>query len=182
MFGSRINDYILVSQGINSENVDVDRVGTEFDVTKQITPQWRLFGNLAWIRAENLTGHGQGSVPLAQTPPLDSRFGLIFQQGTFSLTLAGRAVMKQDRIDPGYGNSLGIDNPTPTPGFETANMSMSWRPIKQTQLSMGIENIFDRTYYEHLSRRIGDVPPGFVNFGRVNEPGRALWFRVVFNM
>ena len=182
VFGSRINDYILVSQGINSQNVDVDRVGTEFDVTKQITPQWRLFGNLAWIRAENLTGHGQGSVPLAQTPPLDSRFGLIFQQGTFSLTLAGRAVMKQDRIDPGYGNSLGIDNPTPTPGFETANMSMSWRPIKQTQLSMGIENIFDRTYYEHLSRRIGDVPPGFVNFGRVNEPGRALWFRVVFNM
>ena len=182
VFGSRINDYILVSQGINSENVDVDRVGTEFDVTKQITPQWRLFGNLAWIRAENLTGHGQGSVPLAQTPPLDSRFGLIFQQGTFSLTLAGRAVMKQDRIDPGYGNSLGIDNPTPTPGFETANMSMSWRPIKPVQLSMGIENIFDRTYYEHLSRRIGDVPPGFVNFGRVNEPGRALWFRVVFNM
>ena len=182
VFGSRINDYILVSQGINSQNVDVDRVGTEFDVTKQITPQWRLFGNLAWIRAENLTGHGQGSVPLAQTPPLDSRFGLIFQQGTFSLTLAGRAVMKQDRIDPGYGNSLGIDNPTPTPGFETANMSMSWRPIKPVQLSMGIENIFDRTYYEHLSRRIGDVPPGFVNFGRVNEPGRALWFRVVFNM
>ncbi|WP_146164541.1 TonB-dependent receptor [Nitrosospira sp. Nsp2] len=182
VFGSRINDYILVSQGINSQNVDVDRVGTEFDVTKQITPQWRLFGNLAWIRAENLTGHGQGSVPLAQTPPLDSRFGLIFQQGTFSLTLAGRAVMKQDRIDPGYGNSLGIDNPTPTPGFETANMSMTWKPIKPVQLSMGIENIFDRTYYEHLSRRIGDVPPGFVNFGRVNEPGRALWFRVVFNM
>lgn len=182
VFGSRINDYILVSQGTSSENVDVDRVGTEFDVTKQITPQWRLFGNLAWIRAENLTGHGQGSVPLAQTPPLDSRFGLVFQQGTFSLTLGGRAVMKQDRIDPGYGNSLGIDNPTTTPGFETANMSMSWKPIKPVQVSMGIENIFDRTYFEHLSRRIGDVPPGFVNFGRVNEPGRALWFRVVFNM
>jgi iron complex outermembrane recepter protein len=61
-------------------------------------------------------------------------------------------------------------------------MLMRWRPIKQTQLSMGIENIFDRTYFEHLSRRIGDVPPGFVNFGRVNEPARALWFRVVFNM
>ncbi|WP_411555573.1 TonB-dependent receptor [Nitrosospira sp. Is2] len=90
--------------------------------------------------------------------------------------------MKQDRIDTGYGNSLGIDNPTPTPGFETANMSMTWKPIKKAQLSMGIENIFDRTYYEHLSQRIRDAPPGFVNFGRVHEPGRALWFRVVFNM
>ncbi len=182
VFGSRINDYILVSQGTRSENVDVNRVGTEFDLAKQVTPNWRLFTNLAWIRAENLTGHGNGSVPLAQTPPLDSRFGVIFQQGTFSLTLGGRVVMKQDRIDPGFGNSLGIDNPGTTPGFETANMSMSWKPLKQTQLSMGIENIFDRTYFEHLGRRIGDVPPGFVNFGRVNEPGRAVWFRAVINM
>lgn len=59
VFGSRIDDYILVSQGINSQNVDVDRVGTEFDVTKLITPQWRLFGNLAWIRAENLAIMGR---------------------------------------------------------------------------------------------------------------------------
>ncbi|SCY52708.1 iron complex outermembrane recepter protein [Nitrosospira sp. Nsp13] len=182
MFGSRINDYILINQGIISENVDVDRVGTEVDLVKQITPNWRLFGNLAWIRAENLTGHGHGSVPLAQTPPLDSRFGAIFQQGTFSLTLGGRVVMKQDRIDPGFGNSLGIDNPTTTPGFETANVSMSWKPQKYVQLSMGVENIFNRTYFEHLSRRMGDIPPGFVNLGRVYEPGRAAWFRIVFNM
>ncbi len=182
VFGSRINDYILVNQGTRSNNIDVDRVGTEFDFTKQITPNWKLFANMAWIRAQNLTGHGNGSVPLAQTPPLDSRFGLIFQQGTFALTLAGRAVMKQDRIDPGFGNSLGIDNPTTTPGFETANMSMSWKPTKQVQMSMGVESIFDRTYFEHLSRRIGDVPPGFVNIGRVNEPGRALWFRLIINM
>jgi iron complex outermembrane receptor protein len=182
VFGSRIDDYILISQGTNSANVNVNRVGIEVDYIQQITPNWKLFGNLAWIRAENLTGHGNGPVPLAQTPPLDSRFGVIFQQGTFTLTLAGRAVMKQNRIDPGFGNSLGIDNPTPTPGFETANISMSWKPIKQAQLSMGIDNIFDLTYYEHLSRRIGDVPPGFVNFGRVNEPGRAFWFRAVFNM
>jgi outer membrane receptor protein involved in Fe transport len=80
------------------------------------------------------------------------------------------------------GSASGVEVANHTPGFETANMSMSWRPVKQTQLSMGIENIFDRTYFEHLSRRTRDVPPGFVNFGRVNEPGRALWFRVVFNM
>ena len=50
------------------------------------------------------------------------------------------------------------------------------------RLSLGIDNIFDLTYYEHLSRRIGDVPLGFVNFGRLNEPGRAFWFRIVLNM
>jgi iron complex outermembrane receptor protein len=35
---------------------------------------------------------------------------------------------------------------------------MLWKPVKQAQISLGIDNLFDRTYYEHLSRRIGDVP------------------------
>ena len=181
-FFSRIDDYILIYQGIRSKNVDVHRVGVELDFTKQLTPSWRLFGGMAWIRAQNLTGHGSGSVPLAQTPPLDGRFGVIYEQGTLAATFGGRAVAAQTRTYPGYGNSLGIDNPDPPPGFATANMSMTWKPVKQTQLSLGIDNIFDLTYYEHLSRRIGDVPPGFVNFGRLNEPGRAFWFRIVLNM
>lgn len=182
VFGSRIDDYILISQGTRSENIDVYRGGFELDLARQITPFWRLFGNVAGMWAQNLTGHGKnGSVPLAQTPPLDSRFGAIFQYRTFTATFAGRAVTRQRRIDPGFGNFLGIDNPDSTPGFATAYMSMSWKPVKFAQLSLGIDNLFDHTYYEHLSRRIGDVPPGFVNFGRLNEPGRAFWFRIVLN-
>ena len=62
-FGSHIR-IILISQGTNSESVDVNRVGIEMDYIQQITPQFKLFGNLAWIRAENITGHGNGPVPL----------------------------------------------------------------------------------------------------------------------
>jgi iron complex outermembrane recepter protein len=39
-FFSRINDYILISQGISSENVDVHRIGVALDMVKQ-----RLFGD-----------------------------------------------------------------------------------------------------------------------------------------
>ena len=181
-FASHINNYILINQGTRSENVDVNRMGAEADAAFQITPKWKLFGSLAWIRAQNLTGHGQGSVPLAQTPPLDARLALAYQYKTFSINFGGRFVAKQDRIDPGSGNSLGIDNADATPGFSTASLSLSWRPWKQTQLSMGVDNILDLTYTEHLSRRVGDQPPGFVsNSGRVNEPGRAFWMRVVLS-
>ena len=30
------------------------------------------------------------------------------------------------------------------------------------------------SYHEHLSRQIGDLRHGFVNFGRLNEPGHLL--------
>jgi iron complex outermembrane receptor protein len=56
---SRIDDYILIYQGLRSENVDVNPVGVELDLVTQLTPFWRLFRSMAWIRAQNLTGHGR---------------------------------------------------------------------------------------------------------------------------
>jgi len=52
-------------------------------------------------------------------------------------TFAGRAVAAQTRIDPGYGNSPGIDNPDPTPGFATARAleiasCPEFRPVRKT--------------------------------------------------
>jgi hypothetical protein len=37
------------------------------------------------------------------------------------------------------------------------------------------------SYHEHLSRQIGDLRHGFVNFGRLNEPGRAFCFRIILS-
>jgi len=46
IFGGRIDDYILISQGTSSQNVDVYRGGFELDIARNI-PFWRLFGNVA---------------------------------------------------------------------------------------------------------------------------------------
>ncbi|NND06868.1 MAG: TonB-dependent receptor [Saprospiraceae bacterium] len=51
---------------------------------------------------------------------------------------------KQKRIAENFGE-------TPTPGFILLDMMMTYRLSKSWQVNAGVYNLFDRTYYEHLS-------------------------------
>jgi iron complex outermembrane receptor protein len=44
-------------------------------------------------------------------------------------------------------------------------------------VTAGIDNLFDRTYAEHLSRS-GAAVAGFEQTTRVNEPGRTIWLKL----
>jgi len=44
-------------------------------------------------------------------------------------------------------------------------------------LAAGIDNLFDETYAEHLSRA-GTMVSGYIQTTRVNELGRAFWARL----
>ena len=86
-----------------------------------------------------------------------------------------RAVARQDRVDPGKGNIAGQDI-RPTAGFAVFSLNAAWRYSKSVTVTGGVDNVFDRTYAEHLSRA-GSMVPGFIQSTRVNEPGRTLWLK-----
>jgi iron complex outermembrane receptor protein len=43
------------------------------------------------------------------------------------------------------------------------------------ELHAGVDNVFDRTYAEHLNR--GNRDPFYPEALQVNEPGRVIWAR-----
>lgn len=45
---------------------------------------------------------------------------------------------------------------------------------KQVDVKLGVDNVFDRTYAEHLNRS-NDFDPVQV---QINEPGRDVWLRL----
>ena len=54
---------------------------------------------------------------------------------------------------------------------------VGWRPTEAVLLSADVDNLFDTTYAEHLSRG-GAAVSGYEQTTRVNEPGRTLWLKV----
>ena len=82
---------------------------------------------------------------------------------------------RQDRVDPGKGNIAGQDI-GPTAGFAIFSLNAAWRFSKAVTLTGGVDNVFDRTYAEHLSRT-GAMVPGYLQTTRVNEPGRTVWLK-----
>ena len=57
-----------------------------------------------------------------------------------------------------------------------ALLHAGWRGLDGLSVVLGIDNVFDRTYAEHLSRA-GSSVPGYPTTARVNEPGRQFWLR-----
>jgi iron complex outermembrane receptor protein len=113
-------------------------------------------------------------VPLAQTPPLEGTLSLDHEAGRMFSGLLFRAVSQQDRIHPGFGTIYSLDTDE-TPGFATWSVYGGWRAGKRLTATAGIDNLFDRSYAEHIQRGSADLG---ASMRRIFEPGRMLWLRL----
>ena len=83
----------------------------------------------------------------------------------------------QERIAQNQGNVTGRDL-GPSKGFATLAINGGFRLHPDAQLTAGIDNVFDRSYSEHLNLA-GNADFGFpADPLRINEPGRMLWVRL----
>ena len=183
-FYNRMDDYILID-GFNTtarfgkvgnpalvRNIDASSYGLEAALSYALTPQWKLDASLSHVRGKNRTD----GTPLAQMPPLEGKLGLNWNNGTWSAGALWRLVARQDRVDPGKGNIAGQDVVSATPGFGTLSLNGSYKVNKRVRIVAGVDNVFDKTYAEHLSRS-GSMIPGYIQTGRINEPGRNWWLK-----
>ena len=185
-FYSRVDDYVLTyvnpaamgSCGSNPAkcttfNVDATRYGFEADLAWRIAAPWTLRGSYAHVRADNDTM----GVPLAQTPPDELKLGLSYETGAWTFGGLARLVRRQDRVQVNYGSIVGQDI-GPSGGFATLALNASYRIGKRALVSAGIDNVFDRTYAEHISRAAAAVAGYDAPTTRVNEPGRFVWAKL----
>ena len=82
----------------------------------------------------------------------------------------------QDRFAVNQGNIVGQDIGR-SPGFAVISLNASRRFGEHFRLSAGIDNLFNKTYAEHISRA-GSAVAGFAQTTRVNEPGRTAWLKL----
>ncbi|WP_224743918.1 MULTISPECIES: TonB-dependent copper receptor [Lysobacter] len=180
-YAGRIDDYLLFRyhaggmMGPMSQvtNVDAKIHGAELGVEYRPTRQWKLGGTLAQAWGANR----DAGTPLPQMPPLEARLSLAWDNSRWSAGALVRAVAAQDRIAPAQGSVVGQDL-GPSAGFATFAVNGGYRFNEKAQLTVGVDNVFDRTYAEHLNLA------GNADFGypadpvRIHEPGRTAWVKL----
>lgn len=184
LFANRIDDFILIESSyakpgmmasrlaIVARNVEARTVGAESGISQRFG---RLTSELsvAWTRGSNRTD----GLPLAQTPPVDTRLSATYDGGRWSAGALLRAVGAQRRIAVNQGTIVGQDVAA-TPGFAVASLNAGWTLSSFSTLAVGVDNLLDRDYAEHISRQ-GVAIPGFaLQTGQLREPGRTWWVRV----
>lgn len=174
VFGSNIKDFIMMErQGMNFNvrNINASRFGGEAEVKWTFAPNWEVGTSLAYTHGKNRTD----GKPLAQTPPLEWNNTLAFDNGKFSAGALWRVVAKQNRYSKGQGNIVGQDIGASS-GFGVLSLNAGWKFSKYATLQGGVDNVFNKTYAEFVSR--GGDPSAGTQTMRVNEPGRTAWLRL----
>jgi iron complex outermembrane receptor protein len=167
---ARGQDGVLLSDSATIyRNVDAQLVGFELDAWQRLGDRASLSANAGWVRAENSTDNR----PIAQIPPLQGRIRLDLEADRWSGAATLRYALRQTRVDddPSLGSGLDAGE---TPGYVILDLLAASRLADGLELQLGVENVFDRLYADHLNRSsLFDVDQV-----RVNEPGRTFWVRL----
>lgn len=177
---SQVQDYILIQSNVVkgmrtaavARNVDARTWGAEVGAHYKVTPQWTALGSLAYVNGQNRSDDRA----LGQIPPLEARLGLNWQRGAWSAGSLLRLVASQHRYAVNEGNIVGQDLGR-SGGFAVASLHAGYAWSKAVKLSVGVDNLFDKTYAEAISRG-GSGISGYDTTYRVNEPGRTGWLKV----
>ena len=148
------NMFAMMASGrlpLQFANVDAKLYGVDLGYQFEISEAWLLRGNLGYVRGKRK----DISDNLYRIAPLSSFIELTWQRDTYFISLESIAASRQNKVSA-------YNNEKPTSGWGIANLRGGVSLGKVFDISLGVENIFDKTYQDHLggyNRVIGsDVP------------------------
>lgn len=176
-----VNDFILRDRAHGQEgilrddnatiyrNVEARLLGLEVEGSYRPGERLGISGVASGVRGENRTDDR----PIAQIPPLQGWVQIDYGPERWGVQGHFRWATSQTRVDDdpttGSGQDFGA-----TPGYGVLDLSARYRILQSLDLVVGVDNVFDRTYANHLNRgNLFDPDPV-----RVNEPGRTFWIRL----
>jgi len=176
-----INDYILTTylptgnMGMleaHSRNVDATVAGAEVGIGYQFTDAIQADLSVMYAWGKNTSDN----TPLPQISPLEARVNLRYIQDNYTLGAYWRLVDGQNRISEREGNIVGYDLKQ-SAGFGTLSLNGTYHVNDNMDLSVGVDNVLDRTYAEHLNK-MGSSGFGFAANEQFNNIGRNYWARI----
>lgn len=176
VFADKVDDFILrdkltagAAAGAQTyRNVDADITGIELGASAKLTDKVTLSGDIAHVRRTNTTDNRA----ISQTPADNGKVQLDYNGAKWGSGARVRFASNQDRIDTLSGLDAGK-----TPGYGVLDAYGRYSISKNTKVRFGVDNVFDKTYAEHVSRRNADLVANPQAL-RVNEAGRTTWLKL----
>jgi len=177
----RVNDYIFrdVARGQSDillndsavvfRNIDANLMGVDLSMNRTFENKLSMSGSVSFTRGEN----GDTNGALAQIPPLKMAMDLSYPVEGWLLGRRANAAAKQTRVDDRTATGSGRDVGQ-TSGYVTADLYGSRPMLDNLELGLGVTNLFDKTYANHLNKSNSfDATET-----QVNEPGRSFYVRL----
>jgi iron complex outermembrane receptor protein len=180
LFYQHVSDYIVgtpyttdgIANVLRYENHDAQLHGLDGAWGYQLGA-WQLESTLSYVRGRNL----DSDTDLYRLAPLRMTLQVSHTQAAWKNSVAARMAQGQDDVaiysKPGTGTAL--NNELTTPGYAVFDWHAQWQASKSVKVNFGIDNLFDKLYYDHLGG-INRVTGGDIAVGaRLPSAGRVAF-------
>jgi len=148
-------------------NVAAELYGIDLGYEWRIVDAWLLRGNLGYVRGKR-TDEADNLYRIA---PLSSFIELIYTRNRWYLSVQNVAAARQDRV-------AAYNDEQQTPGWGVLHLTAGIRLNDTFNLGLGVENLFDKVYQDHLGGynrvRDSDIPMG----DRLYGTGRNFYLKL----
>ncbi|RMH79783.1 MAG: TonB-dependent receptor [Acidobacteria bacterium] len=173
VFYSMVKDYITLNRRSNAntyENVDATFWGFELSTSYNLYKNLFLFGGASYTQGRKDTNLAKNinDKDVAEVPPLKGRLGLRYDTGTWFVEGETLASGTQSRVDSDLGEQK-------TSGWAIVNLKAGL-DYKNFRLIAGVDNLFDKHYFEHLSYLRHPF-----RGAKVPEPGRSFYITASYS-
>jgi iron complex outermembrane receptor protein len=163
-------DVTAIAPGaLQFSNVEALLYGVDLEGGVDLPGPFQLDGTLSYVRGERRDVDDD----LFRIAPLRGRVTLGFRLSQWHAAVEGVMAARQDRVSKTNGE-------TATPGYGILNLYAGWEPRTGLRLMVGIDNVTDALYRDHLSgiNRVAnsDVAQG----ARIPGAGRNFYGRVAW--
>ncbi len=166
----RINPGAMNPRARSYENVDAQFFGGEVDLRLSLTQELFLFGGTSYVQARKETKPqiNINSSRVAEIPPLKTRLALRYDKGVYFGEVETILSATQNRVDTDL-------NEQKTSGYGVVNAKVGGN-FRGFTITAGIDNVFDKKYFEHLSYLRDPFRTGV----QVPEPGRTFYINASY--
>lgn len=155
-------------------NIDAEMYGFDLSWEWRLASAWRLLGIASYVRGKRTDIDDN----LYRMAPLNASIAMRYGSGKTFLTIEGVFFDKGRHLSQEIVSREVRSSNRNTPGYALLNVFGVWHLNEYISFVLGVENVFNRHYIEHLSGfnrvRSSDVPVGT----RMSGPGRNLSFQV----
>lgn len=121
-------------------NVNANQYGFDAFFDYKILNDLEFKSDISLTKAYNETFHES----LAQIAPMSAHIGLKYEKEKYWMDIRSQFVAKQANYSPSF-------NETETPGYNTFDIRLGYKPSKKINLGISVLNLFDTAYYNHLN-------------------------------
>lgn len=151
------NDPKFTKQFRNADEVFL--TGFEAGFNWEIGPSLQYDLVVSYVYGQNISW----DEPLAEITPLTTATSLAYTHNKFRAEIHGRVVDAQNRVASSFDESK-------TPGFAVFDIYANYSFFNKLDVALGVKNLFDKNYVEHLSRAYKAMDIQSLYF----EPGRSI--------